>query len=212
MNIDLKVSQLVVSRICHDLAGSVSAVNAGVELIKDDATTIDQEAMSLIDASANQSVRKLSFFRIVFGSGGGVNGSISLTELHDLARNFVEGSKITISWPEQTDIERVDLDDGKALLGLILIAVDGLPRGGVISASVHNTEDGVGFAVVAKGERASLAPEINAALNPNISIDDLSPRTVHAYFTNIFVKYLGGEMEYIGEIPEEIRLSAIIPK
>ena len=212
MKIDLKVSQLVVSRICHDLAGSVSAVNAGVELIKDSATAIDPEAMSLIDASANQSVRKLSFFRVVFGAGGGVDGSISLDELRDLARNFVKDSKTTINWPENTDVARLNLNEGKVLLGLILIAVDGLPRGGEILPSVHNPQGGIGFAVVAKGERASLPPEVRAALDPNISMDDLSARTVHAYFTNMFVKYMGGEMEYIGEIPEEIKLAAIIPR
>ena len=212
MKIDLKVSQLVVSRICHDLAGSVSAVNAGVELINDNVAAIDPEAMALIDASANQSVRKLSFFRVVFGSGGGVDGSISPDELHDLARNFVEGSKITISWPEHSDIGRLTLNEGKVLLGLILIAFDALPRGGVISPSVHNPEGATGFAVVAKGERAALAPEVRAALDPNINIDDLSPRTVHAYFTNMFVKHLGGEMECTGETPGEVHLAAITPK
>jgi len=212
MKIDLKVSQLVVSRICHDLAGSVSAVNAGVELINDNVAAIDLEAMALIDASANQSVRKLSFFRVVFGAGGGVDGSISPDELHDLARNFVEGSKITISWPEHSDIGRLTLNEGKVLLGLILIAFDALPRGGVISPSVHNPEGATGFAVVAKGERAALAPEVRAALDPNINIDDLSPRTVHAYFTNMFVKHLGGEMECTGETPDEIHLAAITPK
>lgn len=215
MKIDLKVSQLVVSRICHDLSGSVSAVNAGVELIKDVGGAIDQEALSLVDASANQSVRKLSFFRIVFGFGGGADGSISLDELGDLARNFIEGSKVSIVWPEQMNIgsgkHRLRLSDGKVLLGLILIAVDALPRGGVISVGVHKPEGGIGFAVVARGERASLGPETEAAMDTEINTDDLSARTVHAYFTNMLVNYLGGEMEYIRETDEEVRLAAIIP-
>ena len=81
MDINIKVAQLVVSRICHDLAGSLSAVNAGVELIKDDGGLLDGEAMSLVDASAGQSVRKLSFFRVLFGSGGGSDSVVSLREL-----------------------------------------------------------------------------------------------------------------------------------
>lgn len=215
MDINIKVSQLVISRICHDLAGSVSAVNAGVELIKDGGGSLDQEAMSLVDASAGQSVRRLSFFRIVFGSGGGANGTISLAELRDLSQNYIEGSKLSLDWPNQTDVDssdyRININAGRVLLGIVLMAADALPRGGVISVGVHNPEGGIGFAVVATGERASLGPEVEAAMNPNINIEDLTARTVHAHFTNLLVGSLGGELEYSRETPGEIRLAAIIP-
>ena len=211
MNIDIKVSQLVVSRICHDLAGSVSAVNAGIELIKDNAAALDQEAMSLVDASAGQSVRKLSFFRIVFGSGGGADGSISLAELCDLSQNYLDGGKVSLDWPDHTDAARLDIDEGRVLLGIILMAADALPRGGSISVGIHHPDGAVGFAVVATGERASLSPEVEAAMRPDVSTEELSARTVHAHFTNLLVGYLGGELECSRETAGEIRLAAIIP-
>ena len=224
MDMDIKVSQLVVSRICHDLAGSVSAVNAGIELIKDGASTsgqgaLDQEAMSLVDASADQSVRKLSFFRIIFGSGGGADGSISLAELCDLSQNYLDGSKVNLDWPEQasaqTGAQRLGIDAGRVLLGMVLMAAGSLPRGGVISIGVHYPDGGVGFAVVAAGDRASLGPEVEAAMSSDANIDDLTARTVHAHFTDILVKSLGGELEYSREAPGEgiceVRLAAIIP-
>ena len=219
MDIDIKVSQLVVSRICHDLAGSVSAVNAGVELIKDGGGTLDQEAISLVDASAGQSVRKLSFFRIVFGSGGGVDETISLAELRDLSQNYIAGSKASLDWSNQTDADsadcRININEGRVLLGIVLMATDSLPRGGVISVGVHypngGPDGGVGFAVVATGERASLGPEVEAAMAPDINIEDLTARTVHAHFTNLLVGSLGGELEYSRETMGEIRLAAIIP-
>ncbi len=216
MDIDIKVSQLVVSRICHDLAGSVSAVNAGVELIKDGDGTLDQESISLIDASAGQSVRKLSFFRIVFGSGGGADGTISLGELRDLSQNYIEGSKVGLDWPKQSDVNnadyRININEGKVLLAIMLMATDALPRGGVISVGIYHPEGGIGFAVVATGDRASLGPEVEAAMSPDINIEDLTARTVHAHFTKLLVGSLDGELEYSRETPGEIRLAAIIPQ
>ena len=38
---DLELAQLLCTRLCHDLAGSIGAVAAGVELIGGDHTQID---------------------------------------------------------------------------------------------------------------------------------------------------------------------------
>jgi len=35
MNVDLKVAQLLASRLCHDLVGPIGAINAGLELMED---------------------------------------------------------------------------------------------------------------------------------------------------------------------------------
>ena len=47
MQIDLKVAQLLSSRICHDLAGPIGAVNTGLELMEEDPDN-DGAAMKLM--------------------------------------------------------------------------------------------------------------------------------------------------------------------
>lgn len=219
MDINIKVAQLVVSRICHDLAGSVSAVNAGVELIKDGDGLLDDEAMSLVDLSAGQSVRKLSFFRVLFGSGGGSDGVVSLRELRDLCQNYIEGSKVSLDWSDEVNLAtsngNIEITTGKVLLGLVLMGVESLPRGGSVSVGVHCPDGAIGFAVVASGDRASMGAEAEMAMDPNTAIDNLSARTIHAHFTAKLVDLLSGEMELSKntlDTPGEVRLAAIIPQ
>ena len=222
MDINIKVAQLVVSRICHDLAGSLSAVNAGVELIKDDGGLLDGEAMSLVDASAGQSVRKLSFFRVLFGSGGGSDGVVSLSALRDLCQNYIEGSKVSLDWSDEVSLVttattdgNIEITTGKVLLGLVLMGVESLPRGGSVSVGVHCPDGAIGFTVVASGDQASMGAEAEMAMDPNTAIDNLSARTIHAHFTAKLVDLLSGEMELSKntlDTPGEVRLAAIIPQ
>ena len=75
MSADLNLSQLLSSRICHDLVGAAGAINAGIELICEDPGEIDAP-LGLMAASAAQVTRRLSFFRIAFGFGVSLRFSI----------------------------------------------------------------------------------------------------------------------------------------
>ena len=222
MDIDLKVAQLLVSRVCHDLAGGVSAVNAGVELIDESGGEIDPEALSLIDGSAKQTVSRLSFFRSAFGFGGGAEDAISISELGALSSAYIEGGRIRLNWPDTStftgDDAKVGLAAGKVLLNLVLLAVDALPRGGTIQVDVSKLDGATGFALVVRGENAALGDELVAALNPTTDAQTLSARTVHAYFAATLVENLKGEIEYTsdssdpaGDLSGEVHLAAIIP-
>lgn len=219
MDIDLKVAQLLVSRVCHDLAGGVSAVNAGVELIKDGGGAIDPEALSLIDGSAKQTVSRLSFFRVVFGAGGGSEYTIAITELETLSNSYLEGGRIELCWPgrdamAQTQAQTdglVPLNAGKVLLALILLSTDALPRGGKIQVGISPLNNAIGFALGVHGENAGLSAELEAAMSAAADPASLSARTVHAYFAATLVEQLKGEIEYSRDPTGEVHLAAVVP-
>ena len=52
MLVDLKVAQFLCSRLCHDLAGPVGAVNAGLELL-DEGADDAAGALTLVGHSAH---------------------------------------------------------------------------------------------------------------------------------------------------------------
>jgi histidine phosphotransferase ChpT len=63
MLLDLRVLELLSSKLCHDLISPVSAINNGVELIEDIGGDVVDEAMSLIGnkrGSGGPSLRPLS--------------------------------------------------------------------------------------------------------------------------------------------------------
>ncbi|MGB1876763.1 MAG: hypothetical protein ACPHGY_07545, partial [Rhodospirillaceae bacterium] len=68
---ELQLAQLLCTRLCHDLAGPVGAISAGVELMGTDPELIDDETMSLLSGSAEAAGRKLKFLRVAFGWSGG---------------------------------------------------------------------------------------------------------------------------------------------
>ena len=75
MQIELRVMDLLISRLCHDLISPAGAIVNGIELVEefgeDDMADEDMtgEAMSLVGRSARQLSAKLSLFRVAFGSG-----------------------------------------------------------------------------------------------------------------------------------------------
>ncbi len=58
---DLELARLLCTRLCHDLAGPIGAVAAGVELIGQDPSMADAETISLIGDSSGAASRKLRF-------------------------------------------------------------------------------------------------------------------------------------------------------
>jgi len=50
--IELRVAELLASRLCHDLISPVGAVNSGIELMTEFGDGVDSESMQLVSTSA----------------------------------------------------------------------------------------------------------------------------------------------------------------
>ena len=68
--IELRVAELLASRLCHDLISPVGAVNSGIELMTEFGDGVDSESMQLVSTSAKLASEKLQFFRIAYGNAG----------------------------------------------------------------------------------------------------------------------------------------------
>ena len=68
--IELRVAELLASRLCHDLISPVGAVNSGIELMTEFGDDPDGESMQLVATSAKTASEKLQFFRIAYGNAG----------------------------------------------------------------------------------------------------------------------------------------------
>ncbi|GEM_PF-2523480 len=55
-NIPQRVSELLCSRLCHDLISPTAAISNGLELLSDEIGGIDESVMSLLTFSAGQSL------------------------------------------------------------------------------------------------------------------------------------------------------------
>jgi histidine phosphotransferase ChpT len=137
---------LICSRLCHDLAGSIGAVNNGVELLAEETDAgMREEAIGLIAQSASDAAKRLSFFRLALGASGSMNEPMAYAEFTRVAKTYFEGGKLSLLLPAIT--EPLPKPLGKALLLGLSLAAQALPRGGSLSL----VKDGAAWLIRAEG-------------------------------------------------------------
>lgn len=137
---------LICSRLCHDLAGSIGAVNNGVELLAEETDpAMREDAIALIAQSANDAARRLAFFRLALGASGSMSEPMAWAEFSRVAKAYFEGGKLSLLLPASA--EPLPKPLGKALLLGLSLAGQALPRGG----SLALTKDGTAWLIRAEG-------------------------------------------------------------
>src|SRR4051812_38128996 len=95
---DLLLTQLLCTRLCHDLAGPVGAVAAGVELAAGDSGQVDEETLALIGSSSAAASHKLKFLRAALGIPAG--GASATQNLSTLLEGYVTAAAGRAGAPE----------------------------------------------------------------------------------------------------------------
>lgn len=220
MKIDIRVAQLLCSRMCHDLIGPVGAINAGIELEQEaGGRAAAGEALSLVARSALQATNRLKFFRIAFGLRSGMEGDMEISEIRDLATGLLVGGKVNLDWPDEGDWvgnRAVTLSSAQMVLNLVLLGVDCLPRGGSISVRFADLAgkaepNAVGAALTASGTGARIRDEMRKAMQPTVQIESLSARTIHGHWAALLAAALGTAIEITDGTPDEVRLAILLP-
>ena len=193
MDKELRLAELLATRLCHDLTGPIGAVNNGAEFLSDDSFSMKDQAMELIIGSAQQAVTRLQFYRQAYGK---VNyaGEASLDEVRSLARAFFKETRVELNWPDAyTDAAGVSVSRkmAKVVLNMLILVSGSLPRGGKISVVVTQADGQAKVSVTGEGEGVKLDQEIMAALSGKLDIEDLTPKSVQPYFTILLGQRIG---------------------
>ncbi|MFO1188031.1 MAG: histidine phosphotransferase family protein [Alphaproteobacteria bacterium] len=177
--IDLRVVELLCSRLCHDLVGPVAAVNNGIELMRELGSGAGDEAVDLIEQSAEISARRLKYFRAALGAGAILPTEVRLDALQDLAADGLAGTKVQVEAIAGDRSRVVSREQAKLLLNLVLLAAEGLPRGGQVGFELGHGSGSL--AVTGRGTGAHVSPAMREALENTVAVPDLEPRTAHAF-------------------------------
>ncbi|NIA69504.1 hypothetical protein HBA54_12960 [Pelagibius litoralis] len=208
ISIDLRVAELLASRLCHDLVGPIGAVGNGLELLADDEFGMADDAMQLTENSARQASAILQFFRLAYGMAGARVGS-DLSELRNLTAALLTSSKSELDWPTVQAPEGTPDGAGKMILNMVALAHEALPRGGKLSVAVSGGQGKCEMVVTAAGQDAHLRPETLAGLDSEVDVGALSPRGVHSYFTRMVAKRLGSDLEIDTPGEDSLRLRVV---
>ncbi len=196
MQIDLRVMELLASKLCHDLISPVSAINNGVELIEDIGGSVVDEAMKLIGDSAGHAARRLRLFRMAYGRTGSEE-NLGIKDARQVAEQYVAGGKITLHWNDVSVPEGVVDHRGclKTLINMVVMAEEILAYGGVVTLHPTTEHDRSGCRMEIIGRNAQLSPLFEGALNATTAIEELTPRTIQPYITGRFAAHFGLQIQ-----------------
>ncbi len=190
---DLRVAELLASRLCHDLVGPIGAIGNGLELLSDDEFGMADDAMQLTTKSARQASNILQFFRLAYGMAGARVGP-DYTPIRDLSAALLETSRTQLDWTAVAAPEGAPDGIAKLVLNMIALGQEALPRGGTLTVGISRGPRGIDCMVTAKGQDAHLRPESLAGLQDDVDLGELSPRGVHGYFTRLVARRLGSDL------------------
>jgi histidine phosphotransferase ChpT len=204
--IDIHIVQLLFSRLCHDLAGPIGAINNGLELVAD-VEDDDEEALDLIAQSARQAATDLEFARLAFGFGGGSGGSYA-ADAERLCKAMFANERVRVAWRSTADAD-LSKDAVKLLMNMSLVGQQVLRGRGSLVIDISRPGQGYRIAVTAEGPGAAMNPGLREALAGAAGSADLTPATSQGYFVNGLSQLVGGSVEIDETEPERIVLSVV---
>jgi histidine phosphotransferase ChpT len=210
VKVDLRVLELMASRVCHDLISPIGAVGNGLELLEDAGPDMSGDALKLSANCVRKASALLEFFRMAYGAAGGDAG-LPWPQAHQLAAGMLEGSKVALAWGAAPSTATLPAGTAKLALNLVLLGVDMLPRGGEIGVALQVTDGRLLLSATANGRDARVSDDMSTAIAPGAEpARPLTAKTVHGFFTARLAESLGGRLESAAQ-PSAVRLSVAVP-
>ncbi len=197
--LDMRVLELLMARLCHELSGPIAAVGNGVELLAEDDADFAREALALVTDSAQRAANRLQFYRFAYGFGN--DAAVAGPAPCDLAAMFFGGMPIACDYAER--VRALPLDQQKLGCNLVLVGAESLMRGGRLALDVTRC---AGLQLEMVGEAVSFASEQAAALRLETSVEALTSRNVNAYFAGLLARALGWRLTDGEAGPGRVRL------
>ncbi len=176
----MDLGALLCSRVCHDIISPVGAISNGLELLDEEGTDDETReiAMGLIRSSAKNASSKLQFARIAFGAAGSAGADIDTGDAQNVAQGYFSNEKkTTLEWSGERAL--MPKNKVKFLLNMLLISLNAIPRGGVVSASFEDPNGSPTFRIVATGKNARVPPVfldfINGTFTENLDAHAIQP-------------------------------------
>ena len=203
-----RLTELLCSRLCHDLISPLSAITNGIELVGEgDKSTFD-DAIGLIGSSARQGASRLAYFRLALGAGG-TEGGTAFGIVRKAIDEYFEDRKLRISWMEPVPSSDMPLERQfrKLVLNLMIVAGECAQRDASISVLV--LPDRPTLTISIKGGRRKLRDDVRTGFDPNLAADGMTVRNVVAWNCRKLAEGMGLQLTVVedGQTSVELRVA-----
>ena len=183
---NLEFSQILCSRLCHDLVSPIGAINSGIELLEETCKPENREIIDLIAQSATVAAKRLVLFRFAFGYGAHVS---CLNELQDIVEKSMD-TKFKVHWnfPSHLLAGHNDLKTwAQILMNTLIILSEAAPYGGHIKVSLI-PGDSIRFEASLEAQTLTLLEGIIEVLENRLPSSALTSRNIQATLILLLVK------------------------
>jgi histidine phosphotransferase ChpT len=130
-----EITGMLSTRLCHDLAGPISAVHNGIELVTDPDGNMDKDmrgqVQELLKMSSHESLAKLQMFRMAYGKAtDGITADVS--ELQEIIERYYSSSKLSLEWDIDSPSGKITLINRRFITLGCLVASSILIFGGTL--------------------------------------------------------------------------------
>ena len=164
----MALADALCARLCHDLASPLGTLMGALELASEDPDSLE-DALPLANETAAAMGARLKLLRAAWA---GDSGPLDIAKLADLA----------VGLPSRVRADLAALQGGpfdgpmvRALLNLLLLGAEALPRGGVVALSSHESD---GVIMTVKGKSAAWPAGLPQALLDPLTVPIENPRAV----------------------------------
>ena len=169
---DNRISELICTRLSHDIVGNVGAVANAVELLEEGDMDFLDDIKSILKTSSGVLPARLKFFRMAFGLG---NTNIPDTEnLKSVISSYL--ATVGGKTPPYADFATINPCHARAIMLLVMSVADILIRGGKISINSNSTQTFVSVDADARIASDKFSQMMNALQNGAAEVGaDMAP-------------------------------------
>ncbi len=151
-----ELASLIATRLCHDLAGPVSAINNGLEFtLMEGQQAVEQQSIELLQLSAMEAMAKLQLLRMATGLAA-AGHQASVEEIREIFMRYTKNMPLELVWPAE-DMggfpESIPMRERRVLALLLLVMSQLYVYGGALKLTYTKADDGVEYQFHASHER-----------------------------------------------------------
>lgn len=184
------LASFISAKLCHDFISPAGAIVSGLDLLKDPAAQdMRDDALGLIDASAQKLVQIVHFARVAYGAAT-TSERFDSAELEGLVKDAFSQMRADLDWDVQ--IPTFEKPAARAFLNLAQMGGAALPMGGTAKVSASQEDEVLVMAVEAKGPRARLKNEMLVGLRGEQLNEGLAGQWIQGFWLACVVREAGG--------------------
>lgn len=184
------LASFISAKLCHDFISPAGAIVSGLDLLKDPAAQdMRDDALGLIDASAQKLVQIVHFARVAYGAAT-TSERFDSAELEALVKDAFSQMRAELDW--DVHIPTFEKPAARAFLNLAQMGGAALPMGGTAKVSASIDGEVLVMTTESKGPKARLKNEMLVGLRGEQLNEGLAGQWIQGFWLASVVKEAGG--------------------